>query len=429
MPKRAIETLICLGLVLTPLFGLARWLRLFPALAAHLPFGEQIILIKAAKDVLLCLILFMFLLGVLQGCRLLYNPIVSLLLAVLAISFAVTTFVYGSTLALAGLRSLSPLLFLFVAYAYLDMTYIRRIVKVLLFLLLAEACAAWLVATSGLAVHGRTYFGLAARPSGSFPAPSSWSIFLCLTISFLMGYDICAFGRVRRKTLVPVGVAALLIFASSSGSGVLALTVLTVCYFVLFVKTHPYLKGATLLLLCLLSLGMLTHLDILLNRPGVYESFGTRLGLLSEVFSSFGVKEILIGRGLGVGSNAAVSIMKFDPTVFRSVDSLLVADSLYTSFLTQAGLFFLTTFLLLNVLLFRQALGARYRGVNAIVLLAIPVVLLGAFANITTEVFPVNWLFFIACGIALRQNGGCGYEELFPSRADGPSAVFVEEAE
>jgi hypothetical protein len=362
-------------------------------------------LLKAAKDVLLLGIFGLFLLDALRGRPILCDPLLLGMSAILVISFLMTAHEHGPILALAGLRGLSPFLLAFVAYSYLDLRHIRSVVKVLVFLLLVEFCAACVRARYGAAVHGFTFLRLAARPCGTFIAPSSWSIFLCFILCYLVGFDIQRFGRPRRSTWFLAGICAFLVLLSGSGAGILALATAAVCWFLFFTRVSSHLKAAVLPTIMLSSLGVWTLMPILTRRPRVFDSADSRLRILADIFLSCSPKELLLGRGLGIGSNVAVTLVRLDSLAFDVGGEVFIADSLYGSLMAQMGILFLLTFVFFNGWLFQKALVARRCGVNPIVLLAVPVVLVGALGNVTTEVFPVNWLLFILYGIALKPFG------------------------
>jgi hypothetical protein len=406
MIRNLIQRLILVGLILTPVFGLQYWLQILPGLDTYVTIGAQIIMIKAAKDVLLSAIFILFLLGVLGGRRISCDPLLSFMLTLLVVSFAVTASEYSPVLAVIGLRGLSPFLLVFVAYSYLDMPHIRSVVRVLVVLLLVESCGACVRAGYGSALHGLTYLGFAARPSGTFASPSSWSIFLCLIICYILGFDIHTFGRPRTKTWFFTAMSVLLILFAGSGAGLLAVATIMACWFLFFTKVHPYLKASILPLMVLASVAVFLSLPVLTGRPRILESAASRMGILSNVFLSPNLKELLIGRGLGIGSNVAVTFAKLNSLAPDAADAVFIADSLYASFMAQMGILFLGAFLILNVWVFRKALAARYSGVNPIILLAVPATLVGALGNVMTEVFPVNWLLFIMYGMALRRDVG-----------------------
>lgn len=426
MTGRLIRRLILIALILTPVFGLQHWLRIFPGLEMSLGISSQVVVIKVAKDVLLFLILLLFLLDVMGGRPILYDPVVSFLVTLLTISFVVTAVESDPVLALIGLRGLSPFILVFIAYNYLDMTHVRSMVKVLVFLLLLELCAACVRARYGAAIHGSMYFGLAARPSGTFAAPASWSVFLCFIACYLLGSDIHRFGCPSRQTWCLVTIAALLVFLAASGTGVLALTVLLLCYFLFFSKMHPYVKASILPMLLLMICIVGGYLHVVTGRAMIYRSLGIRLHILSDVFFSGGPMDILIGKGLGIGSNVAVTFTKLNPLALGSPDSVFIADSLYASLMAQMGIVFLIAFVLLNVCVFRRAIAERNSGINPIALLVIPVALVGGCGNVLTEVFPVNWLLFMMYGMALKQGKTQAYDKVRGSHCDWVPSVQTE---
>ena len=122
-----------------------------------------------------------------------------------------------------------------------------------------------------------------------------------------------------------------------------------------------------------------------------------------------------------------MTLAKFSPVAFRAADRVFITDSLYASLMAQTGIFFLVAFLLLNVWVFRKALAARYSGINPIVLLLVPLVLIAAFGNVTTEVFPVNWLLFIMYGIALRRDMDHPYQGVFRPQSGPPPLAQTQD--
>ncbi|MBC7121440.1 MAG: hypothetical protein H5T33_07760 [Candidatus Methanosuratus sp.] len=157
------------------------------------------------------------------------------------------------------------------------------------------------------------------------------------------------------------------------------------------------------------------HLHTITGRATIYRSLWTRIGIFSDVFISAGTKEMLIGRGLGAGSNVAVTFASLNPLASWDPDTVFIADSLYSSMIAQAGILFLVAFLLLTVWVFRRAVSAPYIGMNPVVLLAVPAALVGALGNVITEVFPVNWLLFIMYGVSLKRTVRQVSEDAQPS--------------
>jgi hypothetical protein len=402
--KKLVQHLILLALFLTPLFGLQYWLEIMPSLGTYLGIGSQIVAIKAAKDVLLGGILLITFLDIVRGCPFLCHPIVWFMTTLIVVSFAVTFSRVSPLLALVGLRGISPFFLIFAAYKYLDMAYVRRIVRMLSFLLLLELCAAGVRARYGLATHGLTYLGLAARPSGTFAAPASWAIFISFISCYLMGFDIFRYGHLRRKTMFLLGVSALLVVQSGSGTGLVTFAVAWMVCFLLFAKAHSYLKAAVLpLILLVLGLALL-NLDVLTRRSNIYVSVESRLSILLNMITSPDILDMAIGKGLGVGSNAAITVSRLAPNRLSTASGLFIADSLYAAILSQMGIPFLLAFLLFNLGLFRIALKTRHSGIHPIVVLLIPSMLVASCGSILIELFPVNWLLFISYGILLKEH-------------------------
>ncbi|MBP8304041.1 MAG: hypothetical protein KBE04_07940, partial [Phycisphaerae bacterium] len=307
MIPRLVRSLVLAGLMLTPLLGLSFWLQVIPALGTHGSAGSPVILIKASKDVVLCLICVLWLLGVIRGQPIPCDPLLLVMATLIGVSFLLTAGEGNLLLAVAGLRGLSPFMLVFVAYNYIDMGHVRSIARVLVFLLVVEFLAACVRSKVGASIHGLSYLGLAARPCGTFASPSSWASFLSLIVSFLLGSDIQAFGRPRSRTWVLVTLAVVLILAARSGAGILAIATVIACYALLFRHMHPFLRAALgPIALCSLLL-IYQNLQFVTGRSLIFRSMSTRIGIFLDVVLAAGVKEIIIGTGLGVGSNVAVT--------------------------------------------------------------------------------------------------------------------------
>lgn len=408
MTARSIRLLICLGLLLTPIFYLPAILEMTARVTAGgVPPARDLIAIKAAKDILLVVICLLFLLDVLRGGRFVASPFVLFLAVGIGISFCVSFLRAGPLLAMIGLRSISPFVLILVGYRYVDMKSLGVIVRVLGVLLLIETCAAVVRALYGVPVDGRTIFGLVARPSGTFTSPTSWSVFISMMCCYIAGFDISLHGRLRSKTKLVVVASGVLVYFAAAGAGILAFAAFLMSYFLCFSKAHACLKAAIAPLLLSAPILILNNLPVLTGRPGAYRSVESRVGIITNVISSMNLGEIAFGKGLGVGSDAAVTLQRIHPEMLAGVDYLFGADSLYAAMVGQMGVVFLAVFLVFNWYLLAKALRFRDRGVHPIVVLAIPSILVGAGGSVTTEVFPVNWLLFLLYGMAL-QGGNAG---------------------
>lgn len=405
MPRKLIPSLICIGLVLTPIFGLQEWLKVINILSGSVHTQTEII-IKSTKDFLLVMIFLLFLIDVLNGRKFINNLFVWLMTAIIFISFCITSFDASLFLAVMGLRSFSPFLMIFIAYKYLDMEMVRKIVKILTFVLIFEFGMALLQMFFGSHIAGYTYFGLSARPYGTFVNPWSFAVFICFVVCLKLGLDIYLYRRITKEVWLFTLISIIFVFLTGSGTGVLMLSVLLVICFLFFYKVHSYIKAAVLPMVLLFSVLSFANLQLLTGRSNIYRSVQGRIDIFVDFVSSAGIKEIMIGKGLGVGSNAAITFLRLNPIELKGANMLFIADSLYTSLIAQVGIFFLMTFIFFNIYLFVRAAQSKYQGANAIALLVIPVAIVASLGNNVIELFPVNWLLFIVYGLVLRRQPG-----------------------
>lgn len=400
--KRVISRLLLIGFVLTPVFGLHDWLEVLPVFSRYVNIESQL-LIKAMKDILLTAILLLFVLDVLSGRPFLANPLIWFMLSLALIAALITSANGKPFLALIGLRSLSPLLLVFIAYNYLDLVFMKKLLRVLVFVFTLECCAATLQLFLGRSTSGRTFLNLAARPFGTFGNPWSLAAFICFVVCFRLGWDLHWHGRLRRTTPIFLLVAAFFVYMTASGAGVLTIGAILTTYAFFLWRSHPYVKASIVPALLLAPALTFRYLGWLAGREGVFRSMQFRLEILGGFLRSSGLKEMLIGRDMGAGSNAAVTLKHLSSSGFVGAESLFISDSLYVSLMSQAGVVFLLGFLVFNVLLFRKMVRRPRQDMNAVAILMIPAVLVASLGNNVLELFPVNWLICIVYGIVLRR--------------------------
>jgi hypothetical protein len=400
--SKAISRLLLLGFVLTPIFGLQDWLEVLPVFNRYVNIESQL-LIKAMKDMLLGAVFLLFVLDILSGRSFSMNPLVWLMLSLALIAALITSAGGKPFLALIGLRSLSPLLLIFIAYNYLDMAFMKKLLRVLVFVFVLECCAATLQLLLGVPINGYTFLNLAARPFGTFGNPWSLAAFICFVVCFRMGCDVHWYGRPTRTTRVFALVAAFFVYMTASGAGVLTFAAILAVYALFLWRAHPYAKAAVVPTLLLAPAATFLNLALLTGRQTIFNSVRGRLGILDAFVNSLGLKEVLIGKDMGAGSNAAVALTRLSSAEFHGAETLFISDSLYVSLASQVGLVFLLCFLAFNILLFRKAICHRYQDMNPVAIMMIPAVMIVSLGNNVLELFPVNWLMCIVYGVALRQ--------------------------
>jgi hypothetical protein len=372
---------------------------------------DAVIFIKATKDLLLVIIFLLFLVDVLSGGKFVSSLFVWSMLTIILISFFITCLEVSPFLALIGLRAFSPFLFIFIAYKYFDMSIIRTVVRILSFLLVFEFCVALAQTFYGLPLQGLTCFGLAARPFGTFVHPWSFAAFVCLVLCFRMGFDVSLYEGITKITWILVAASIFFIFLAGSGTGVIALSVLLLTYFMFFWRIHAYIKAAVLPIVLLIPILIFANLQFATGRRDIYKSVQGRIDILANFMSAASVKDIIIGKGLGIGSNAALTFLKLNPMEVRGADMLFITDTLFTSVISQTGVLFLLFFIAFNIYLFKRAINGKYKGINPISLLVIPSATVVSLGSSIIELFPINWLLFIAYGLTLKKSGGEVYDE------------------
>jgi hypothetical protein len=402
---KAISHLLILALVLTPIFGLQEWLEIVPAFN-HVVDNELQMAVKATKDILLAMILLLFALDVLRGRPILAKPLIWVMFSLALIASLITSARGKPLLALIGLRSLSPLLLVFVAHSYLDMAFMKRMLRVLLFIFILECCAATIQVLIGSPISGHTFFKLAGRPFGTFAKPWSLAVFICFIVCFTIGWDVHCYGRPRRMALGLALVSAFFVYLTASGAGVLTLATMLTVYILVLKRNHPYAKAAIVPAILLAPAVAFYNLTWLTGRTGVFRSVHSRLGILHAFADSSGIKEMLIGRDMGLGSNAAMTFSRLGAAEFGGANSLFISDSLYVSLLSQAGFIFLLCFLAFNALLFERARRSRCQGMNPVAIMMIPAALAASLGGNVLELYPVNWLLCIVYGAVLREARG-----------------------
>lgn len=402
MARKAVRALFYLALLLTPIFGFQELLKAVAVLSGSVN-AEAEVVIKATKDLILVLIFLFFLIDISSGARFLHNLLVWAMLTIIIVSFFVTCLSVGPLIALIGLRAFSPFLFIFIAYKYFDMNTVKCMVRILSFIVIVQFCAASVQMSYGLPLDGFTYFGLAARPFGTFVNPWSFAVFVCFVLCFRLGFDIYSCRAISKATSIFMLASILFIFLAASGAGLLTLSVILLTYFLSFSKIHTYIKASLFPTLLLIPPLILSKLRFLTGREHIFRSIQSRIDIFMNLVCSSSLKDILIGKGLGIGSNAAVTFLKLNPLELTAREVLFISDSLFTSVMAQAGVLFLLLFMVFNIYLFAKAISSRYQGIHPIALLAIPSAMVASLANNIIELFPVNWVLFAIYGLVLKE--------------------------
>jgi hypothetical protein len=217
--------------------------------------------------------------------------------------------------------------------------------------------------------------------------PNTLGIFSVVGLAFYQSYS-------SDKTYFSllVVLAAITLFASGSGTGML---VLFVFLSMLILNNSTGLrKWALAVSLFVLGAVLLAKLPAVIHRPDMYDSVFSSSGRVSkliEIVSESSAMEILIGRGVGFGTNTATGLISADlfggntsgDSRTEVMGGSFSADSTVTVLLTQLGIAGVILFYGILVWAYRRDPETR------------PAYLVFAITSLTiniTEVFPVNFL-------------------------------------
>ena len=146
------------------------------------------------------------------------------------------------------------------------------------------------------------------RAAGTMVMPNSLGVFTVVGLAFYQSYSS---DKLYFRLLVVL--AAITLLASGSGTGML---VLFVFLSMLILNNFSGLRKLVLAgTLFALSAALVAKLPALIHRPDIYDSVFSsegRVGKLIEILSKSSAIEILIGRGIGFGTNAATNLISSD---------------------------------------------------------------------------------------------------------------------
>ncbi|HTY13181.1 MAG TPA: hypothetical protein VMD02_03220 [Candidatus Omnitrophota bacterium] len=401
--RSVIIGLLFIAFILTPLYGSVELLSLIPSMAGMINKG-MILIFKLTKDVILAGALFFFAFEVIKSKKMLRSPLVWTLLAFIVVAAYITFHFNGFMMAAIGIRVFLPLMLVFIGAKYFDDRLFDALTIIMTWIALIEYAAAVIQMFFALPIMGSGYFGLAARPFGTFVQPSSFAIFICMVMVMNMARDINARGSIRSLSWVFLTVSTMFVVLSGSGTGLLGLAIIFLVYLFIFSRTPKLVKAGIVPTIALLPVLILLSLPVLTNREDIYYSLWMRIEIINELVVSSGWSGFLIGTGIGTGSNAAVTILG-NPNLKNVNDAQqFIADSLYASVFAQVGAVFLLLFIILSLYVFWLAIKRRQkRLVDNMAILFVPLMLMVSFGSIILEVFPFNWIMFLLFGAVLMK--------------------------
>lgn len=314
------------------------------------------------------------------------------LLAVLTVALSRSLWRYGPLVAMAGLRSFSFLLVAIVGTWAAGMRECRWLASSLVAVLLIQLLLAPIELVHGANLFTGAPLGLwrLDRLVGTLLQPTSLGTFAVVAMAWYAGSDMPA-----PRLLVVCAVAGALAVASASGTA-LALYVLAVGMVLYGRSSSPKARRRWWVIGAVLAVTAV-NLPLLTGRFDIYDSLWGRLDRASAYLVDLdSALDLLAGRGLGIGTNVAMNLLRADATagmtpVGEGV-AIHFADSTALMMLPQIGLIGAVLF---YALLIRIACrDRRYRVVHIVLLLA-------SVTNNLGEFFPVNFLLGLLIARAL----------------------------
>jgi hypothetical protein len=265
---------------------------------------------------------------------------------------------------LYGLRSFEFFILLLVITPFLSIKELEQISKYYILLLALQVILFIPELQYGLNPHEQPFIRdyIPERLSGSFIMPNTLGV--ASALGFMLYY--CLFYW-RWSVFI---LCAILVAAANSGTGFILLMISMLFHIAKKLRKSNIGKqyfSSTILLLFFIFTVLVFNLPALLDRPDLFRSITGRIELLMQVINQVSFQEALIGKGMGIGTNAAG----------------YTSDSTISQLLLQIGI--------LGVLAFYFLLFMAFHKTTTFRLFLIGILLASFILNIN-ELFPINLL-------------------------------------
>lgn len=378
-----IQKLILLLFILTPIFSIT---EIFEYLGIGVVLPIDMFYIKLPKDILMIVVLFLSLTYSLRYKHPInYHICLFLLSAFTFICFFFSYSVNGIQIALAGIRWAIPLFLIILLYDISNHDLLEKTTKILFALLLLHITAQILEMIFMPPIWGLNALGLSGRLPGIFVHPSASGTFAAFCF-FCFKYFLS-----QKKKMIGSILAIISVFLSMSSTGVILLTILLFMPIYLRSKYKLILSFVAILFIFLI----ITNLDLLTGRQaGDSELSGTtRVQILQEIVNS----TELISTNFGIATNTAMNLL----TKLGIGSNAFIADSLYTSFLTNYGAIFSILFIGSILYLLLYLFMKKNKDIPFILFFVIS--LLSGISIIIIEIFPINLIIALYLSYYLKK--------------------------
>lgn len=303
------------------------------------------------------------------------SPIVLLAVSV-GVGFLISVALWGIVFASLGLRS-----FAFLAVAFVGGWAASKMQSF-------AWCAASMLLIQTLLVGLEFVFGIplrfcpnSFRGAGTMVLSNSLGVFAVVALAFYR-----SFSATRSYFWLLVAMVAILLLASGSGTGLFAL--LGLLGMLVLGNMTGFRKVVMAVALLVLGNILTVKLPELTHRPDIYNSVlasDGRVGRFGQLLQATSATDLLVGRGVGFGTNTALNNSNTVPAPLPpgADGEKFAADSTVTVLLTQLGA--------IGILLFYGTLGWAFLR-DRLARPTYAVIAITSLAINITEVFPVNFL-------------------------------------
>lgn len=288
---------------------------------------------------------------------------------------------------LCGIRWMLPFFLPIFLYGYVDDVFMKKFYNALTVIFVLHVLLQILELFVMPPYNGTTYFGLTARVPGITSHPHASAYFVCSYFLVMLGFE-----KNKSKKIIIIFFIILSILLSMSSTGVIAITVLLI----LSANRNSHWKY-NLFLMPIFVFFLYTYADVITNRKegASEESISGR----QELYSNILTNTTLISNNFGYATNGAFILSEK-----RNVKNkeIMFADSFYTSFLGNMGIFYFICFIFFLIWLFLFLFLHNY----LYSLLFLIFYSIFAISDILTEVFPGNIILPIVTAYLLRNPDG-----------------------
>lgn len=379
-----IQKLILLLFILTPIFSIT---EIFEYLGIGVVLPIDMFYIKLPKDILMIVLLFLsFTYSLRYKHPINYHICLFLLSAFTFICFFFSYSANGIQIAVAGIRWAVPLFLIILLYDVSNYDLLEKTTKILFALLLLHITAQILEMIFMPPIWGLNALGLSGRLPGIFVHPSASGTFAAFCF-FCFKYFLS-----QKKKMIGSILAIISVFLSMSSTGVILLSILLFMPIYLKSKYKFILSSVVILFLFLI----ISNLDLLTGRAvGDSELSGTtRIQILQGIVDSME----FISTNFGIATNTAMNLL----ITLGIQSNAFIADSLYTSFLTNYGAIFFILFIGAILYLLIYLFIKKNKDIPFIIFILIT--LLSGISIIIIELFPVNLIISLYFSYFLKKH-------------------------